>query len=368
MICNDAAEYVSALCDGETVPLAAAQHIASCPECQVRLSDYLALSAELRRAASLELAGAVSSARWTKPQNRLATWWQKGWGTMRVPKLAFAVLIAGVVVLASALAVTKARAHNTGTVVLLSMAGPNGPLGADCPLSTQDKNKAMCSWYGHIGSQFLAYKVRLLSRDGSRVLLGIRTLSYPLASGPRDLSSFANDNEPGKKVWFEPGEPLKIDVPSVGTLTLKGQWLDHVPILGALDPAPNELRLGRPLLLKDNVVFGDLSSSIGSYYSQDDPDLAIVIYVQGQGRFVLSELPMKGAVEAQVAFNRISFETAGHSWQLVSGVPVCRSGHLWVLYQPHYQLHFRMTEHIGVGNTKLVQVEPGEWAPEEQSK
>jgi len=284
---------------------------------------------------------------------------------MRIPKLAFGVLIAGVVVLASALAVTKARAHNTGTVVLLSTAGPNGPLGADCPMSTQDNSKAMCSWYGHVGSQFLAYKIRLLSRDGGRVLLGIRTLSYPLSSGPRNLSSFANDNEPGKKVWFEPGKPLKFDVPDVGTLTFKGQWLDRVPILGTLDPGPNELRLGRPLLLKDNVVFGDLSSSIGGYYSQDDPDLAIVIYVQGQGRFVLSELPIKGAVEAQVAMSRISFEAAGHSWQLVSGVPVCRSNHLWVLYQPHYQLHFTMKEHIGVGNARLVQSKPGLWVPQD---
>jgi hypothetical protein len=364
MICNDAAEYVSALCDGETIPPAAAQHIATCPECQVRLSDYLALSVELRRAASLELAGTVPSVRWTKPRNHIATLWQKGWGTMRIPRLAFAVLITGFVVLASALAVSKARAHNTGTVVLLSTAGPNGPLGVDCPLSTQDKNRAMCSWYGHVGSQFLAYKVRLLSRDGSRVLLGIRTLSYPLSSGPRDLSSFANDNEPGRRIWFEPGESLKVDVPNVGTLTLKGQWLDHLPLLGTLDPGPNELRLGRPLLLKDNVAVGDLSSEIGGYYSQDDPDLAMVFYVQGQGRFVLSELPMKGAVEAQVAMNSISFKAAGHSWQLISGVPVCRSNHLWVLYQPHFRMKIG-GKHVAFGNAKLVQSEPGVWVPQE---
>lgn len=366
MICNDAAEYISALCDGETIPPTAAQHIAACPECQARLSDYLALGVELRRAASLELAEAVPSVSWTKPQNRIATWWRKGWGTMRIPRLAFAVLIAGIVVLGSALAVNKARANNTGTVVLLNTAGPNGPL-ADCPLSTQDKNQATCSWYGHVGSQFLAYKITLLSRDGTRVVLGIRTLSYPLASKARDLSSFANDNEPGRKIWFEPGKPLKFDVPNVGTLTLKGQWLDHVPILGTLDPGPNELRLGRPLLLKDKVVVGDLSSDIGGVYGQDNPEWAIVFYIHGEGRFVLSELPLKGAVEAQVVLGRVSFEAAGHSWELVSGVPVSRADHLWVLFQPNFRMA-TMGHHVVFGNAKLVQTEPGVWMPQEWSK
>ena len=284
---------------------------------------------------------------------------------MRIPRFAFGVLIAGIVVLASALAINSVQASNTGTVVLLSTEMPNGRK-ADCPLSTQEKNQS-CYADGRVGSNFLAYKIRLLSRDGNRVLLGIRTLTYPLASGPHNLSSFVNSNEPGRKVWFEPGEPLKFDVPGVGTLTLKGVWMDHVPILGKLDPGPNELRLGRPLLLKDNVVVGDLSSDIGGFYSQDDPDWAMVFYIQGEGRFVLSELPMKGAVEAQVALGRISFEAAGHSWELVSGVPVCRADHLWVLYQPNFRMATK-GRHVVFGNAKLVQTEPGVWVPQKWPK
>ncbi|MGA8185977.1 MAG: hypothetical protein WB819_20300 [Terriglobia bacterium] len=365
MICDDAAQYVSALCDGETIPPAAAQHIGSCPDCRVRLSDYLAFGVELRRAASLELADAMPSRSWAKPPNRVATLWQKGWGTMRIPRLAFVVLITGIVVLASALVVNRARASNTGTVVLLSTEVPNG-WEADCPLSTQAKNQS-CYADGHVGSSFLAYKIRLLSRDGDRVLLGVRTLTYPVASGSHNLSSFVNSNEPGKKVWFAPGEPLEFHVPGVGALTLKGVWMDHVPVLGKLDPGPNELRLGRPLLLKDKVMVGDLSSSIGGVYGQDDPDWAMVFYIRGQGRFVLSELPMKGAVEAQVALGRVSFRAAGHSWELVSGVPVSRAKHLWVLYQPKFRMA-TMGWHAVFGNTKLVQVEPGVWVPQERPK
>jgi hypothetical protein len=369
MICDDAAENISALCDGETIPPTAAQHIATCPACQARLSDYLAMGVELRRTASLGLADAVPSRTWTKTQNRAAAWWQKGWGTMRIPRVAFAGLIAGILVLASALAVNRARAQNTGTVVLLNTAGPSGPL-ADCPLSTQDKNQS-CSWNGRVGSQFLAYKVRLLSRDRSRVLLGIRTLTYPLASGPHNLSSFVNNNEPGRKVWFKPGEPLKFNVPEAATLTLKGEWLDHMPVMGTLDPGPNELRLGRPLLLKDKVVVGDLSGAIGGVYGSDNQDEAMAFYVPGEGRFLLSQLPMKGAIEAHVAQGRISFEEGGHSWELLSGVPVCRADHVWVLHKPNFWMKATGPyggDHIAFGNTLLVQAGPGVWVPKEWPK
>ncbi len=54
MICTEAAEFVSALCDGEIIPPTAAEHIGTCPACQARLRDYLNLGVELRRTASLE--------------------------------------------------------------------------------------------------------------------------------------------------------------------------------------------------------------------------------------------------------------------------------------------------------------------------
>ena len=47
------------------------------------------------------------------------------------------------------------------------------------------------------------------------------------------MSALTRDADPVarlQEVWFEPGESLKVDVPEVGTLTLKGEWLDHVPI------------------------------------------------------------------------------------------------------------------------------------------
>ena len=366
MICTEAAEFVSALCDGEIIPSAAAQHIGACAVCQSLLRDYLDLGAELRRTASLEQPAPVPARAWTHPGNPLSAFLQKGRGTMHIPRLAFAAMIAGMVILASTLAVVKVGAHPTGTVVLLTIAGQNGPL-ADCPLSTLD-TKPACDWYGNIGSQHLAYRVRLLSRAGGRIQIVIRTRTY---SSGENLSSFTQDTDPAtkvKEVWFEPGQPLKVVMPGVGALTLTGEWMDHMPILTGsrgedISPGPNELRFGSPLLLKDKVVVGDLAGVIGGIYSTDTLDRASAFYIPGQGRFLISLLPMKGAVEARVAFGRISFVDGGHSWELVNGIPVCRADHIWVLHQPDFKRNASGGDgdHVGFGNPKLVQTASGEW-------
>ncbi len=361
MICAEAAEFVSALCDGEIIPPAAAEHIGTCSTCQGQLRDYLAMGVELRRAASLEQSAPVPARTWTRPQNPLTAFLQKGWGTMRIPRLAFAAMITGIVALVCTLAVVKVGANSTGTVVLLNAVGPDGTLWP-CPLSTQDTNPA-CDWYGKMGSQNLAYRVRLLSRDGNRVLLAIRTRTY---SKGDDLSSFTRDADPATKVteiWFVPGEQSKMDVADVGTLTLTGEWMDHKPILISprgtdLSPGPGEIRIVSALLLKDKTVAGDLAGLSGAINPTDDPNQALGIYMPGQGRFLLSQLPMNGAVEAYVELGRVSFEEGGHAWEFVAGAPISRADRIWVLHQPD----FKMASQATFKNAKLVQTTPGKWS------
>ena len=374
MICTEAAEFVSALCDGEIIPPAAAEHIGACPACQGRLRDYLAMGVELRRTASLELSASVplrtSDHIWARPQNPLIALLQKGWGTMRIPRLAFAAMIAGIVALACTLAVVKVGANSTGTVVLLNTTGSNGPL-MDCPLSTLDKNQAECDWYGTIGSQNLAYRVRLLSRDNGRVLLAIRTRTYVKGE---NLSSFTLDTDPAarvKEVWFEPGEKLNVDVSDVGALTLTGEWMDHMPILMNLhgqdmSPGPGELRFASPLLLKDKSVAGDLAGALSGIFSTDDPNMAVWMYIPGQGSFLVSLLPMKDAVAADVFLSRISFQEGGHSWEFVTGAPVSRANRIWVLHQPDFKLTTPNSDVIFVSTRRLVQTASGEWVPNDR--
>ena len=91
----------------------------------------------------------------------------------------------------------------------------------------------------------------------------------------------------------------------------------------------------------------------------------MVFIIPGEGRFLVSLLPMKGAVEAHVDLGRISFEEGGHSWELVNGVPVCRADHVWVLHQSELKAMGKKIDHVGCGNVKLVQIEPGVWVPQE---
>jgi len=48
MKCEDAAEFVSALYDGERIPREAAEHLGECETCQGRMETYSRMSAEMR--------------------------------------------------------------------------------------------------------------------------------------------------------------------------------------------------------------------------------------------------------------------------------------------------------------------------------
>lgn len=372
MRCDSAAEFVSALCDGEVISREAAEHISGCAECQERLRDFLTTGVELRRIASLEMRADAPARDWSKPQSRVERWWQKGWGTMRIPKFAFASMFLVIMALAASLLVVKVGARSNGTVVLLSTAGPSGPL-ADFPLSTQEKNQA--SWFGDVGSYHLAYKVGIVSRDGNRVLLVIHTRTFQHGD---DLSAFTQNADPLAAVneeWLEPGEPLKLNVREIGTLTLTGVWMDHVPL--AFGPegqdfsaGAGEVRMIDALFLKDKIVVGDMGGLSDSVTPSSNPDEAMGIYVPGQGRFLISQLPMKAAVEAYVDLGRIRFEEGGHAWEFVAGAPVSREQHLWVLHQPDFKLVVfgKVSGTTQFANQKLVESEPGVWVPEQISR
>lgn len=370
MVCDNAAEFVSALCDGGMIPAAAAQHINTCHTCQVRLNDYLVFAAELRLTASLELCETVVPRVWTKPQNRLAALWQKGWGTMRIPRLAFAVLIAGVLALASSLAVVKVRARAEGTVVLLTVAtGSDQPI--ECALSTVDKKQGVCASIGKIRDRnsILGYKIDLLTRSDGRVQLGIRARTWPFAQGSGSYFLADIDSQPQQQFWFEPGDTLKVDVAGSAPLTIKGNWLDHMPFLvgtHTIDPGPDELRIISPLLLEDKNVIGDME---GGAATENKLDRAVWIYYPKQGSYLFSLLPLKDAIQADVRLNRITFEDSGRRCVLLTGTPITRARHVWVLHQADLDPRkIGPTRDQGsIGSRALVETEPGVWVPRDLS-
>jgi hypothetical protein len=340
MKCEEAAEFVSALCDGELIPSHGAEHIGECGECHALLNQYVQIGAELRRVASVEMPQAIKAGVWEKKPWRFSTIWQKGWETMRIPKLAFVTLVLATLALGSRLVMTKVRAQSGGPYILLTITPENGRANR-CPISMTDSKLRRCAAAEMFKSGFLKYEVQALATEGDRVHLGLRS-ELVKSPGPfityLSVSEFAG--EPQEKYWFEPGQKLEIKIPGFGLMTITGQFFDHVPTLlsrlenDRLDPKADELRIYSPLLLRDNKTVFDFE-----YLPlvADHGFKAVEVYEPGLGRYIYSLAPLRGAVQGKVEESRISYELDGHKYQLLTGAPVALVDHVWVLHQPQYK-------------------------------
>jgi hypothetical protein len=357
--CNDAAEFVSALCDGEIIPPEAARHIGECAACQGRLNDYLAMGVELRRVASLE-GSAPTPALALEPRPRSKpSLWQKGWETMRIPKFAFALLILGILALASSLAVVKVGARSSGSVLKLSFSIP-GEKQHDCFLDTRLKIDA-CGLFLRVNQSLVGFDFQSLARDGDRVQLGIRAKAIP-PTYPNRLASAELAKEPQAQYSFEVGQTLNLNVENLGVVPITGEWTDHIPTLigeSQLDPSPDELRFVSPLLLRDKRVVGDME---GATSTMDKPEQADWVYFPGEGSFIISVSHIQGGREASVNMNRVSFDENGHSYTFITGAPVSREKHLWVLHQPDFKPQPPQSAEYGFqGSLTLRETSPGVW-------
>jgi hypothetical protein len=336
MTCQEAAEFVSALCDGETIPRTAAEHVGACEACHARLTEYMEMGGELRRMASLEFSEQLPARVLETQHGVLTTLWRRGWEMMRIPRLAFASMLAVILVLGSGLAVVSVRAHTQGTVVLLKISPASGQSNV-CPLSTEDKKWQSCALLRLMNSNsgMLRYEVKFLSKDGNRIELGIRKKYSALGPGFR-LGSI--EDLPEEKYWFEPGETLQVDVAGFGTMAVTGEWMDHMPSLIAdnhdLDPGPEEFRMISPLLLQGKEVVGEFE---GAMVIVDKTKQGILMYLPGQGRFELALSPLTGAVQGSVKLNRISFEIDGQSYVFLTGTPIARSEQVWILRDANFK-------------------------------
>ncbi len=346
MMCDEAKAFVSALCDGEIIPRAAAEHIGTCAQCQTLLREYAAMGAELRRVANLEPEHEVKPLVWTKRQGKLSILWRKGWGMMRIPRLAFAFLVGAIIVLGSSLAMVKVRARSEGSVLLITVTRSDGHR-FQCALDSKKMPKDGCA---EVSATF-DYEIRFLAHNGNLVTLGVRSVAVPKGT-PIDMR-----NAPQIPYTFDVGEKTEIDLEGFGSAQVESEWLDHVPAVVSehhdLDPEPNELRVFSPLLLKGKQVVGDMQG--GSVYAKSDE--AADIYFPGSGKFLLSLSPMKGAVQAKVEFNRISSQWNGQEYVILAGAPVARSNQqVWVLYEPSYKSDD--LEHGFIGAGKLKEIAP----------
>jgi hypothetical protein len=365
--CNEIAEFLSALCDGEMIPPDAAQHIGACEACKLLLRDYAEMGAELRRIASLEAAEPAPSLKMEPKPRRIRTLLQKGRESMKIPKFAFALLILAVIALASSLAVIGVGAHSSGNVLMLRAALP-GRDPYTCFIDTTQKGPNGCTIIGVMNGSMGGFQFQTLARNGDRVQLGFRSKATPFAANHQGGMGFADvASQPQAQYWFEPGQTLKIDMQGVGTLAVTGEWTDHMPVMlahpsEALDPNAGELRLLAPVLVRDKQVIADVLGTAEATH----PGEALLFDTPPLGRYLLSQEPMNGAVEANVWLNRITFELNGQVNVIVSGAPVTRAHSVWVLCEPDFKPPFAR-KHGYVISAKLSMIAPEAVLPAQPS-
>lgn len=348
MTCEDAVDFVSALCDGERIPREAAEHIGQCGDCGARLQDYAILGAELRRTASLhdtESAPAVErlvsamgrDAIQDRQKTRFAAWWKKGGEAMRIPRFAFALLILIIVGLSSGLVVVKARSTAQGSVLLLTLRVAKLGWRWQCYLSTTGGECA--GILGLKGNGGLAFGAQVLAQQADHITLGIHSRFSPpsptnevaVRVSPDDLK-----NLPMEQYQLEPGETLHIEIQGLGEAEVTGELLDHMPALWpgeALDPAQDELRLVLPVLLCGRQAIIDVEGSV----TGTARDGAVWMYEPGVGRLIVSGQDFPGAVKGKVNESRIDFEINGSQYHLLAGAPITRAEDVWVQLDPAYR-------------------------------
>jgi hypothetical protein len=344
--CDQVEEYVSALCDGGRIPRAAAEHIGMCERCRSVFHDYSVMASELRRMASLQQAEAPSLRVGETQRATNFEWLEKGFTTMKIPRFAFALMLSAILILSSGLLLVRARAGALEQpVVELQMRVPSRGQISRCVI-TMDANPKGNNCHYSVGDEsgVLYVSARFISKDGDRAQLAFK-MRYEIRSQVR--SGATNETEligvPEDREILEPTAKVTLMVSGLGTVDVQGKYLDHIPALvyqpeETIDPLPDEFRVVSPVLIRDNKV---LANRAGSSSISRMPDAALMFYVPGHGRYLISVVPFEGAVEGDVQLGQIAFSLEGHHYLLLTSMPSTRAKHVWITHE----LEFKPSEH-----------------------
>jgi hypothetical protein len=351
MNCEQVGEYISALCDGKRIPRDAAEHIGGCKACREQLNEYAAIGAELRRLASLDEVASLAHADWRQSVNKIG-WWQKGLTTMRIPKLAFGAMLIAIVALSGGVVLVRARAGSADGrfLELKYKIAPSGLTHSGkvdiCIITVDGSQKAnTCDFVDHGREGLLLMNTRLTGKVGDRAQLRIRAKYVP-GDGDTEVNytEALFKDIPEKVLSLEPGENQEFEVAGLGKVEVEGEYLDHIPPLvyrpqETLDPNPKEFRIVAPVLVRDNQV---IANADGSSIETGSPDATLMLYIPGEGRYLVSAVPFEGSVEGSVHLGKIAFSLEGHDYLLLSSMPITVSEHVWVKHEPS----FKASEHM----------------------
>ena len=349
MNCEQAAEFVSALFDGEQIPREAAEHIGHCTTCGTRMNEYAIVGAELRREASFNVITKPDhdfvSANWRQAERVKSAWYTNWRATMQIPRFVFAVMLILIGSLAAGIAVVRARTGDAETALLLTVNLPKFNHLSHCVIKldggTASKPCFFASYSTDVpGAIFASF--RIVRSEGTKMLLAARVkfIGTIEAAEKYRFSSREMDSLAEREVWLLVGESSQLPVSGLGDIELKGEFLDHVPTipskpLEALDPQKNEFRIVSPILIRDRTMIVNMDGYTAISSGNNNP--SVMLYVPNFGRYLLSPEPSPGAFEAKVNLNQIQFNEAGHEYILANGMPITREEHVWILHDPDFR-------------------------------
>jgi len=267
---------------------------------------------------------------------------------MRIPKLAFGVMLIAIIALSSGLVIVRARAGAaTGRFLELKCKLP--PTGQEdvCVMRADGSQKDnLCNFVHHGREGLLLMNTRVTPNSGNRTQLGIRAKYIP---GAGEVEVHYSDSLfkdiPETLLSLKPGEKQEIQVAGLGTIGVEGEYLDHIPPLvyhpqETLDPNPKEFRIAAPVLVRDNEVIANAGG--GSSIDTGSPDATPMLFVPSEGRYLLSAVPFEGSVQGNVHLGQIAFSLEGHDCLLLTSMPITVSEHVWVKHEPD----FKASEHM----------------------
>jgi hypothetical protein len=342
MRCEDAAAFVSALYDGEEIPREVAEHLGACEACAARLASYSAIGAELRRAACLSEPMDLKPGAWEKSRPAQSSWWRKGRESISIPRFAFVSMLAAIVLLSGGLVMVRARANAGGPVLWLAAKLPPEGKALHAAIRTDGPpgRDGFANFQLLPSGGVLSMSVHFLRREGDRVQLGVKVLYEDPVSR---VSGNANDRLNGvaeQSLWIEPGKNAEISVPGLGSVEFAGDFIDHEPPSffspeDTVDPRPNEFRVVSPVLIRGKELVFNMARATSSVPTGSGT--GVFVYWPGEGRFLFSSAPFKGAVRGTVFSSQVKFTVDGQDYLLLTAVPVTRAAEVWVRLESNYK-------------------------------
>ena len=225
MNCQEAAEFVSALFDGEAFPCEAAEHIGGCASCEARLRDYALMGAELRLAAAARRPATIADIRCI-PTKPIARVWLLGWRqTMQIPR--FVVALA-VFFLIAAAGIVLVRAKEQNRWFEWTVSGRDGKSIVSATTPIDSSNDPYYTVEAGVPGQdgTVWFHLRALGLKDGAERIGARTvwLARGVPGEERTARLVNLSRQPEREFLCAPGSKLLIPVEGYGNLQIEGQF------------------------------------------------------------------------------------------------------------------------------------------------